>query len=154
MNPYFAALALCALCQPALAEVVFRGASRSIQVQNCRNQGVGWDNTAVFHPRITGNDQFSSIGIFHPFGGISYETSAVFSKTAFISVAAHGVGWGHWSFNTAKVKILTSSPRSLTSISNSTRFVFLKFQIQGPDQDPGVNGRKCVVTYDASFHRQ
>lgn len=148
-----ACLAVCAFTQSVAAEVVFRGSVDSVRAQNCRSQGSGWDFNSVFHPKITGNSGFNAISLVHQYGGMAYETTKSLSKTAFVPVSAHGLGWGYWSFDTAKVKILSSTPASLGSISDTTRFVFLKFQIQGPDEDPGVDGRPCVVTYEGSYRR-
>jgi hypothetical protein len=137
----------------ASAEVVFVGTIINVAVTpQCQFSGAGDRYPSVFHPKITGNENFSGLSwirghyaVGHLLGGIAFDTNVRTVETG-------GVGWGDTYFKPAaeraQIRISSSVP-AIGSINTGTQTVILNGQIKRPFGDPG--GLACVITFRGTY---
>ena len=146
-----AALLVAGFVGNASAEVVFRGYMVVTKAQKCEFTEAGRTFLSQFHPNGPNkpDNNFSGLTHLYQFGGAGYSRGGAFTSK-FKNVEGTGLGWGGFTFEGAKVRITKQTPANIT---NKTRFVTLKGQVQKFDSDPGVGGDPCIVTFEAAYGR-
>lgn len=144
-----AALLLTSL--PAHAEqVIFRGTMTFTAAANCAYQTAGSHYGSMYTPRYIGdNGAHSVITMVNDLNAAAldlanYEFDQTYRAVTVTAVGASGYTTG------AKVRVASRYPTSMTT---STRYVWLTGQIRYPWDDPGTNGKPCAVTFEASYVR-
>ena len=147
----FAVAAALLIVTPAAAEqVFFRGTLNFTSTSNCAYQTVGSHYGSMYAPRLIGdNGEHAVITLFSDLNAAALDLADYeFSKTL-RTVTVTGIGAAAYT-STAKVSVYSRSPATMTT---ATRFVLLKGYIQSPWDDPGINGVKCKIGFEAAYTR-
>lgn len=147
-------LAVCILASSpsASAATIFHGAIAFISAEDCQYTQAGWRFVSVYRlSNLGGGTNISSISTIYHDGSVGYERVGRFTEN-FTPVKATGFdNNGKSSRFKARIRVTGSKPSNLTPATN---FVSITGQIEGPFDDPGVSGIKCVVTFRASYSRR
>jgi hypothetical protein len=134
------------------AEVRFRGAFTITSVQNCLARYIGETFNSTFLPANIGdNPNASSLSELNQYSGDVYvATGAAFTTGKWIALSANGFDNFPYAFN-ARIFLSLISPIGLNP---NTPFVSLVGKIDNMGNDPGVDGKKCLVGFRGSYFRR
>jgi hypothetical protein len=149
-----AAACLFALASPSFAaQVRFDGVLTYTNVQNCASLLARSRFNSVYYPSNLGdNDDFTAISTVSPFAANGYRRQGGRFSSGFQTVTAAEVSTSPSAY-LARVRLISSSP-SGANLTPQTNSVLLVGQIENAEEDPGANGKKCVVTFRASYVRR
>jgi hypothetical protein len=136
------------LVSSASAETLFHGTLRVTKATSqCQFFSVGREFNSTFHPKMTGNANFSAISFIEKYYAVGYSLAGkVFTKT-FQPVVSGGVGWGDpFSWTGSQVLVSFQSP---APVAANTPQLLLRGQVKKPENDPG--GVACVIDFAASY---
>lgn len=147
------ALALSAISLPASADTIFLGRLLYTKAENCAQQRAGTLYSSTYMPSgLPGNGDRTIISETYDVGGHSYVLAKGRFTAGFKTVTdlSHGQGVGT---GTARVRITRSEPAD-ADIDADTEFVWLAGQFETPQGDPGLNGKKCLMSFTATYVRK
>ena len=151
LRKILAAGLLLALSSTASAEIIFQGTLKWTSADWCLYERPGAAYTSAYHPRLAGNMNFSGLTTLYQFGGAGYQLTGADFNATYRPVEGVGLGWSGYTFKNAYIRVTERSPATITA---GTPFVTLKGQIMRPGNDPGVNGKICVVSFEGAYRRE
>jgi hypothetical protein len=149
MHATAALAALIAMAAPSQAEILYRGIYKVTSVNAACNGAlsVGDHDTAQFHPRGLGNENFSAMTTIWSFGASSYQLDSASFTTAYKKVKTGGVGWSLYT-NTFPASILLSP---VPNITTSTATLTLTGKIKNPRGRSDMQA--CEVGFRAALYK-
>ena len=142
----FASVLVAAIVNQASAEVLFRGNIVFTAVKNCTpdDAEVGRDFKSQFHPRVTGNDDFTALSLVYEYGALGHRIEAANFTDSYQAAASGGVGWGDGYTPKKRTSILISAQQPKT-FSASTPSILLTGKLKNPWGDVGAE--QCEVSF-------
>lgn len=134
------------------AEVRFRGAFTLTAVKNCLARYVGETVNSAYRPAGIGdNPGITSLTALNQYSGDAYELDgAGFVKGEWATVAGNGFDNLHYSFE-ARIKLTQLEPAVITP---KTKQLLISGTIVNFGNDPGANGKQCVVKFRGAYFRR
>ena len=148
-----AGLALLLTAVPASsAEILFLGKMHYDTASNCSQQKAGSVYQSVYRLSNLGpNNDRTLLSTVFDYGADTYTLRGSRFTSVFKIVEGAGATYSASQYS-ARVRIVSSLPAD-AAITPTTPSVSLKGAIESPQNDPGANGRKCVVTFRATYVR-
>jgi hypothetical protein len=134
------------------AEVRFRGAFTITSVKNCLARYVGETFNSAFLPANVGdNPNATSLSELNQYSGDVYvATGAAFTTKKWITLSGNGFDNFPYTFE-SRIYLSLIQPASITE---NTNFVSLIGKIDNMGNDPGVDGKNCLVGFRGTYFRR
>ena len=133
-------------------EIPFFGVLQYTNALNCLHQTAGNHYRSVYKPSNIGdNGSDTFINGQFDFGGHGYRLTDARFTSAFQTVDGFAAAFQGQRYE-ARIRVTESMPPD-SEITAKTPYVWLIGQIEGPEDDPGLDGYPCVMSFRAAYAR-